>query len=328
MTGRSGIALIAVMAALMVMSAMGLALAVAVQAEARMDRADFDALQAEELARSGHEFAAFIEARGLTKTADFLAGSPFEAVTPGFHYRAHTPSGVVDIYFEADNGKINLSSAPADLIRNFFELWSGDPVNAARLAAAVEDWRDPDNDLRPDGAEAADYSGAGFSPRNSALGIADLPLIRGFRPADFQLKLLHGETGPEFREPLGAFYTDAAAGNAVNVNFASELMLRAVPGLTDRQIAGTINGRKNRLFDDPNDFQARGGIPPDSPAWRYLTVARSAPAVLAVARLNGSGVVRRERRVVYSFSDFFSPTVEPRSAIGEIEKFSEITDER
>jgi type II secretory pathway component PulK len=322
MNRRSGIALIAVMAALMILSTIALGLAAAVQTEARFNRTDFDALEAEELARSGHEFAAFIEARGLGNNVVFPAELHIEVITPGYQYRAQTPNGVVDIYFEGDNGRINLSSAAPDLIKHFFELWAGDGVRAAGLAAAFEDWRDPDSDVRQDGAEAADYSASGFSPRNAGVGVADLPLIRGFRAADFQLSLEYASNEPRLREPIGSFITDAATGNAVNPNYAPELILRSVPALTERQIEGIAHGRKERPFRDMNDLQARGGVPPDSPALRYLTTARAAPAVLAVARLNANGVMRRERRVVYSFSfsNFFSGAVEPRSAVGKIER--------
>src|SRR5215467_9517659 len=104
MKSNAGIALIAVMAALMVLSAIALGLAASVRTEARIDAVDWDALQAEELARSGQEFAAFLETRGLSKSPDFMAGLPFEAPMPGFHYRAQLTTGVVDIYFESDNG--------------------------------------------------------------------------------------------------------------------------------------------------------------------------------------------------------------------------------
>src|SRR5262249_46615819 len=92
----AGIALLAVMTALVVLSAVAVTLAVSVQTEARIDNADLDALQAEELARSGQEIAVFLQARGLTTNRDFLAGLPFEAVVPGFHYRVPTSTGTVD----------------------------------------------------------------------------------------------------------------------------------------------------------------------------------------------------------------------------------------
>src|SRR5579883_2106702 len=61
MKRNAGIALIAVMAALMVLSTIALGLAASVQTEARVEAADWDQLQGEQLARSGQEFASYLE---------------------------------------------------------------------------------------------------------------------------------------------------------------------------------------------------------------------------------------------------------------------------
>jgi general secretion pathway protein K len=320
-SSSSGIALVAVMVALMLLSAIALGLATSVQTEARIDAAAWDGLQAEELARSGQEFASFLAVRGLRKTPDFLAGLPFEAIAPGFHYRAQVPGGAVDIYFEADNGKLDLNRTPPEVLTNFFTLWTGDFTKAQLITAAIEDWRDSDNDVRPNGAEAAAYTGLGYTPRNGSLGIADAPLIRGLRTVDFQVQASQENGTVGIRQSLDSFLTSAGAG-AINANFAPELILRSVPGLNESQVEAILSGRSERPFDDANDLQTRIGLAPNAPAWQYLSLARGPDAVSSIARLKSSGITRLERRVTYSFNvvNIFTGIPESRYALGRVQR--------
>jgi hypothetical protein len=320
---QSGVALIAVLVGLMVLSAVAFGLAVSVQTEARTEAADFEGLQAEELAKSGQELASFLEGRGLTRGPAVLAGLPIEAITPGFHYRAQPQSGAIDIYFESDNGKIDLSSAPTEILANFFSLWTGDVVQAENITAAIEDWRDVDNDVRPNGAEVAFYAPFNIAPRNTVLGIADAPLIRGIRPDDFQLKFLQSTREERLRESLEAY---VASGNVgpINPNFAPELVLRSVPGLTEANVSSILAVRNERVFTSPDDFLSGIGLRADSPAWRYLTFERSAPATTTIAKLKSSGITRSVRRVTYSFGTMnpLTGNYETNYAIGRVERNS------
>lgn len=318
----SGIALIAVMAALMILSAIALGLAVSVQSEARIDSADWDGIQAEQLARSGQEFAAFLEARGLRRTPDFMAGLPFEAVTPGFHYRAQLATGAVDMYFEADSGKLDLSGAPPEILQNFFTFWTGDITNAQLITAAIEDWRDPDNDVRTNGAEASYYSPLHYGPRNTTLGVADAPLIRGLEVADFQLKPVQQNGSTTLRNGLDAYITSAGAGGLINANFAPEMLLRSIPGLNESQIQTILADRSDRLFENLNDFEARTGIAAGLPVIRYLTFSRNAPAISSVAILKSGRVIRSDRRVMYSYMAYniFTGILESKSALGRVQR--------
>jgi type II secretory pathway component PulK len=320
--GNSGIALIAVMTALIVLSAVAVTMAVSIQTEAKIDSANFESLQAEQLARSGQEFALFIQNRGLTTNPDLMAGLPFEAVAPGFHYQARVTSGTIDIYFEADNGRINLRSARPELLTNFFALWTGDSAKAQVIADSVADWNDRDDDSRPNGAEAAFYAGLNVMPRNGPLGIADLPFVRGMSAGDFQLRLIPSERETQFRQSINSYLTDAPGDGLINLNFAPQLVLQAIPGLTASQVTALIAMRRDRLFVDMNAVQARTGLNPESQAWRYLTVSSSSPAILTVAKLNRSGLARSERRIAYYSTqlNFATGAFEQKPALGRIER--------
>jgi hypothetical protein len=306
-----------------VLSAVAVTMAVSIQTEARVGGASFEAIQAEQLARSGQEFASFLERRGLSKDPDFMAGLPgFEAPIPGFHYRVRTATGTIDIYFEADNGRINPRTAPPELLNSFFAVWTGDVARAQIITDSVTDWSDPDDDVRPNGAEAAFYANLRLVPRNAPLGIADLPLIRGITAADFQARPNHTERETSIRPSLASYLTDASASTTINLNFAPELVLEGIPGLSRALVATVIQQRRNRPFEDMNAVRARTGLGPDSPAWRYLTVARNSPTVFTVARLKGTGLTRTERRVTYAVSglSLVSGAIESKNVFGRIEK--------
>jgi DNA uptake protein ComE-like DNA-binding protein/Tfp pilus assembly protein PilV len=322
MAHNSGMALVAVMVALIVLSAMAASMAVSIQTEARTESAEFDALQAQELARSGQEIATFLQNRGITSNLDLMAGLPFEAVIPGFHYRARTTAGTIDIYFESDNGKINPSAAAPELTRNFFAAWTGDFATAQVVADSLGDWSDPDDEVRQNGAEAGFYSSLNVLPRNAALGIADLAFIRGITARDLRSQVTG--LGPEtkIRQGVDGYLTAASGDGAININFAPELVLQAIPGLDAAKVGAIVSSRRGEPFKDMNAVQARTGITPESQAWRYLTVSRNSPAVLSVAKLNSSGLMRSERYInyVYMAFNYLSGAVESKSALGKIER--------
>jgi hypothetical protein len=222
-----------------------------------------------------------------------------EVIQAGFHYVIHLPGGDVDVYLDAEDGKLNLSTVPNAVLENFFAAWSGDAIRGRALAAVVKDWRDTDNEEELGGAEAASYKDDGYAPRNTALGVADVGLLRGIRAEDFRDRL--ATEGTEFtRHPgLAVFLTNAPVGTAVNPNYAAELVLRVVPGLSPQVVERVLMQRQSRLFRDPADFARRTGLAENSEAWPYLGFTRRIPSVLSVARSTDGRVVRSERRVYW-----------------------------
>jgi type II secretory pathway component PulK len=134
-------------------------------------------------------------------------------------------------------------------------LWTGDVTKAQQITAAIEDWRDSDNEVRANGAEAAYYAPLNYAPRNGSLGIADAPLVRGLASDDFEWKASRENGTAVLRESLDQYITSAGAGSAINPNFAPELLLHAVPGLHDSQVSTVLSARVERPFEDMNDLQ-------------------------------------------------------------------------
>lgn len=299
-----GFALVAVLGVVLIVSGVALALTANMRTEVQQASLDRSALEAEQLAAAGQEMAVYLQARGLGTALENLSGLPVEVVERGFHYRLRFPTNQVDLYLDGEDGKINLSTARPELLVAFFGLWTRDSERAQELAAAVTDFRDPDDIALPGGGETEAYAALGYSPRNRALGVGDMALLRGLRPEDFRDQLMRlnpASTTWERRAALGRFVTRAPVGSTLNPNFASALVLSAVPGLDDAVVSRVVSERQRSLFKDWKDFAIRAGVPEQSAAVGFLHFGRQVPGVLTIARSRDGRTTRSERRVVDPF---------------------------
>jgi general secretion pathway protein K len=74
---------------------------------------------------------------------------------------------VLTVTVEDERGRIALNRADEGTLQRLFAAAGADTSRAQALAAAVEDWRDADDEARPGGAEAPDYAPFGIAPRNA-----------------------------------------------------------------------------------------------------------------------------------------------------------------
>ncbi len=82
-------------------------------------------------------------------------------------------------------GRIDVNFAPQGLLAALFEGAGASRAEAARLVAAIEDYRDPDDDRRLDGAERQAYARAGLAhgPKNAPFeSTLELGRVIGMRP--------------------------------------------------------------------------------------------------------------------------------------------------
>jgi len=72
------------------------------------------------------------------------------------------------VFVEHESGKINLNRASEPLLSALFAVSGQDHEKSKKLAAAIVDWRDRDDESLGLGAESAEYAAAGLSygPRN------------------------------------------------------------------------------------------------------------------------------------------------------------------
>ncbi|PYS54943.1 MAG: hypothetical protein DMG13_06245 [Acidobacteria bacterium] len=293
----SGFALLLVFSTLVMLSAIALTLAAAVGTEVRVAQDSWNVLQAERLAKSGHEVAAYLESRVLGSTTEDLAGLPVAPVIAGIRYRVTFDAGTTDIVLEGENGKLDVTSAKEDEVAAFFTAWTGDSDRGRQIAAAIADWIDYDDEIRPFGAEAESYLNRGYRPRNGPLGSADLHLIQGITPEVLSPAIINSNESPALRPSLVRFVAALPTGNRVNPNYASATVLQVIPGMTPQLLQSILNIRQHSIFRTQADFHNQTGLPPDSPLLTHLAFDRgNAPAVVTIARLQDSPATWIERR--------------------------------
>jgi hypothetical protein len=228
-----------------------------------------------------------------------LTGLPVEPVIPGLTYRVRFDAGTADLTLEGENGRLDVNTVSQEVNEAFFASWSGDPIRGREVAASIADWIDTDEDVRLLGAESPFYLGRGYSPRTGGLGVADLPLVKGTAPDDFRPAIIEANDTAAVRSPVHRFLANVRAGNRVNPNYASRLVLESMPGMTVQTVERILETRQQSKFIDAQDFANRTGISPTSPVLNHLTFDRgTAPAILSVARPFNSARMYAERRTV------------------------------
>ena len=86
-----------------------------------------------------------------------------------------------NVSLDAAGTRLDANDAPDEMIVNLLDA-IGLEADAPQLAEALEDWIDPDDDVRPSGAERGWYETAGrIVPRNGPLAdVREMRRIRGF----------------------------------------------------------------------------------------------------------------------------------------------------
>jgi general secretion pathway protein K len=106
-----------------------------------------------------------------------IDGAPLACGIPG--------EGTLAISIADEAGRIDINSGGLPLLRALFAGLGQTPEQAARHAEAIFDFRDPDDERRPNGAEANEYreAGLGWLPKNGPLqSLAELEQVHGLTP--------------------------------------------------------------------------------------------------------------------------------------------------
>lgn len=106
-----------------------------------------------------------------------------------YHWRyAGVP---VDVSVADEQGKVDINAADAVLLAGLFRALGVEPNQAARIAAAVLDWRDADPLTQPQGgAEDPDYAEAGlpYGAKDAPFEtVAEIEQVLGMTPAIYAL---------------------------------------------------------------------------------------------------------------------------------------------
>jgi general secretion pathway protein K len=180
---EQGIALIAVLWTLILLSIIAAALSLETRSSARIARNMADQAAARAAADAGIQRAILdlvALAGAQTHTGNKRTVLRFVAPAGGALEPAEFPSGgtaydwpfantMVHISVQDEVGKINLNEAPEAPLAALFGSVGVDPGKAQSLAAAIADFRDADNLTRPGGAEKDEYRAAGLAwgPKNA-----------------------------------------------------------------------------------------------------------------------------------------------------------------
>jgi type II secretory pathway component PulK len=151
--GDAGIVLIVVMWVVLVVAGLVLVFARAVRVEALASANQVASLQAAAVARGGLQFllAHVNGLQGEVPSADVsceavqVGGGLFWVLGPSLDDDTAYSFRIVD-----EASKINLNTASTDVLMKL-------PGMTAELAAAIKDWRDPDDEVSPGGAESEYY---------------------------------------------------------------------------------------------------------------------------------------------------------------------------
>jgi general secretion pathway protein K len=179
-----------------------------------------------------------------------------------------TDSVVIDnvsytTYVRDAGSTVNVNNLSEEEWRNFIIGAGIDYDEADKLAQAISDWRDIDDDPRSRGSERDEYirESALVLPANRDFAsISDLSYVMGMTPD------IYGKLVPHLR---------VAGGRQVNVNTAGVPVLRSLPGMTDEivavvqrtQASGTpirslqeltlLSGRRGRNLPGANQLRNR-----------------------------------------------------------------------
>ena len=177
-TGQRGVALIAVLGFLAVMSLITIGVVGAARSVISSASRQLVRVQAQAAIESGVEWAAYTLSEAHDTIPSILA-KPQALEIGGFHLK---------ISARPERAKVDLNFADEPLLAAVFRYAGAESKKAEELASAVEDWRDGDDLVHLNGAERMQYLGAGlhYGPANRLFqSVGELHLLLGLTPAVF-----------------------------------------------------------------------------------------------------------------------------------------------
>jgi len=150
----------------------------------------------------------------------------------GTAYQFALGEGTVTIRIQDEGGKVDLNRAPGPLLLGLLAAAGVRPEAAHGLVDAIFDFRDPDHDRRPAGAEDADYLAAGL-----AAGAKDAP----FDDREELMQVLGMDRATY--EAITPYVTVYSGRGRINVLTAPEFVLRAIPNLSPEQLDAILAER-------------------------------------------------------------------------------------
>ena len=227
-----GIALVAVLWVTSLLAAMAAGLMSTTRTDVKLASNAIENTKARILADGGIHRALF----------DLLALPAVTGWRANFAYDHILDDGRVRLSISDEDGKIDLNDASLPLLAGLLRTVGLDEERSAILADRIGDYRDDDAEPEPLGAEDHAYLAAGLDH-----GAADQP----FRTED-ELADVLGMT-ENLVDRLRSFVTVYSGADGVDPLRASQIALKAIPGMTDEAVTAII--------DSPPEFDPLLDLP-------------------------------------------------------------------
>lgn len=209
-------------------------------------------------------------------------------IPDGREYQSEFDEAQLSIRITDESGLIDLNTSEVSVLTELFAGAGVEPGQAAALAAAIQDWRDPDDLVYPEGAEAGEYAAADYAwgPKNAMFDLVS------------ELLQVYGMTPAIYRQVAPALTVYSGQGRA-NPAFAPVQVLRMWPGMTEelaqqliaaRHAWDPTSGAPPPLLPDGSPLMAQGGTGTYTIQSRATLPNGAWTRVEATIRLGGSGV--------------------------------------
>jgi general secretion pathway protein K len=289
MRKQKGIALVLVLWVSVLIAVLLGSFSLSARVEALQGRNLLDATRARYAAEAGLHRAAY-ELRGNNPETRWVAD--------GRVYPFAFEGAQIEVQIFDETGKVDLNVSDLPLLIELFKFGGVEQPDAEALAAAVMDWRDPDDLISLNGAEASEYKAAdrSYKPRNAPFEtVSELQQVLGM---SFEL----------YRElePLLTIYSGRAQPNPA---FASPEVLQLMPGMNPDVIQMFVQQREQPtgvpgqpqmplVLPDGTPVVAQGGGLTYTIRSRATLSGGANAGLEATVRLGASMVARRPFRIV------------------------------
>jgi len=188
-------------------------------------------------------------------------------------------TGLVQIAIEDEDGKIDLNTAPVALLAGLFGVLGLSQDEARAMAERIVDYRDPDHDPEPQGAEDPDYLALGL-----AAGAADREFI-----GTSELLNVLGMTRELYERAL-PYVTIYSGAEGVDPVRAPRPVLEALPGMTPQLLERLVNAGDD--FDPFFEIEDESLL--EELEFYFLPTRDAVFTVRALARTADGGTFLRE----------------------------------
>lgn len=292
---QAGMALLVVLWTVALMVLLVITFSNSVQVEVRTATYRKEAAQAYSLACGGVE-AAILE----------IAYPPIgdQKPSPIWAWRKGQRDGVVpfkggraELQIVNEAGKLDLNNVPQDQLVRLFEARGLNPAAAQGLAKAIVDWRSPpENDVQ-DAEASKGNDRPRHAPYESLEEVLRVPgmsrgIFFGAAEVDEQGKVRTGFG-------VGRALTARSRLATLNVNYASEIALRSVPGINADLAQAIVRERRREPFKTVAEISDRIGESLPDEALPFLTTAEvNTYGIVSTGEVEGSPVRRTVEAVV------------------------------